>query len=153
MTEGQPDQPQPVNASSRAVPTRVIVAGVIWAIFGIAELAVGISGLRGGAQSDTTNTSAGSLGNGGDAGPADATTAAALVPIVLGVAILAFAVLLLFRKWWARLGVAFAGTIAVVDLAVRGQSMAFVAMALLVVAVVPTMSATTHRFLYGSPAT
>jgi hypothetical protein len=46
------------------------------------------------------------------------------------------------------MGLELVGTAAVIALAVHGQGLAFAAMALLVLATVPTMSVVTHRYLY-----
>lgn len=149
MTPSRPDQRRSVTGFTRQVPKRVALGAAIWAIFGLMEVVLGIAGLLTTSASDTADSASGQLGNGVDTGPGAASGVAFLAPIALGALILAFTVLLLGRRWWARLGLAIAGTAAVVDLAVRGQPMALVAMILLVAAVIPLMSVVSHRFLYG----
>jgi hypothetical protein len=141
-----------VVRSAREAPLRVVVAAAIWLVFAALELLLGAGGLLAGGSSESSGASAavsGQLGDGTQADPSSGFNPTTLIPIAVGVALIVLAVLLVKRTAWARLGLELVGTIAVIELAIRAQTLAFVAMALLVLATLPTMSRVTHRYIYG----
>lgn len=130
----------------------MLVAGSAWLTFGVLELALGVGGLIAASPSEpsgASDTVSGQLGDGVQAGPSTGFSLTSLIPTVVGAVLIILAILLVARRSWARLGLELTGTVAVIELALRGQTTAFAAMALLLLATIPTMSAVTHRYLYG----
>lgn len=149
-------RPGDVERGLAATPRHVLVAGLAWLAFGVVLLVVGIDGLAQRGDSDPGGAT-GQLGSAVDAGPSgsgDGSVVGLIIVMVLGASIVAFAAALARRKGWARYGLEAAGSVAVITLAIDGRWQGFLAMALLAVATVPTMSASMHRYLYGeaSPA-
>lgn len=125
----------------------MFVAGFAWLAFGITELVIGIIAVRA-AGAGVADEISSELGDDVVAGGGTQPTES-LLPIVVGAVMIALMLALIARKGWARLALAALGALAVIDFAVRGQWQALLAMALLLVSVVPTMSPTMHRYLYG----
>lgn len=151
MTADGSRQASKLLMTARSAPRRVLVAGALWMLFGAAEVAVGVGSLVAGQAADaaTADSASAQLGDSVDAGVSAASVVPGLIATACGVAMIVLTVLLVAGKKWSRLALELVGTAAVISLAMHGQGLAVVAMVLLVLATVPTMSVVTHRYLYG----
>ncbi len=145
--QDSPEEPGQEESEPR-FPWQVMLATAAWVVLGVLSVVTAVGaggGSSGGADQASVAQISGSLGSSAVGGSQNA--GHPVLTLILGLAVLLFALLLMLGQGWARWVLLVLGIVAVIMFAMGGRWETLVAMAVLVVGTVPLLSRSATRYL------